>query len=117
MPAQVVVALDDLAFANQTVAELAAQKYEAVALSNPLAALDALEGAIRVEVLITCTEHAEGQPNGVSLALMARSKCQDVKVIFVGTPDQAPYTEGLGTFLTSPTTVDEVVETTVRLLS
>jgi PleD family two-component response regulator len=100
MPAQVVVALDDLAFANQTVAELAAQKYEAVALSNPLAALDALEGAIRVEVLITCTEHAEGQPNGVSLALMARSKCQDVKVIFVGTPDQAPYTEGLGTFLT-----------------
>jgi hypothetical protein len=117
MPAQVVVALDDLAFANQAVAELAARKYEAVALSNPLLALDTLEAAIRVEVLITCTIHAEGQPNGVSLALMARSKRRDVKVIFVGTPDQAPYTEGLGTFLTSPTTVEKVVETAVRLLT
>jgi hypothetical protein len=48
---------------------------------------------------------------------MARSKRRDVKVIFVGTPDQASYTEGLGTFLTSPTTAEEVVETTVRLLS
>jgi hypothetical protein len=48
---------------------------------------------------------------------MARSKRRDVKVIFVGTSEQAPYTEGLGTFLTSPTTVDEVVETAVHLLS
>jgi hypothetical protein len=58
MPAQVVVALDDLAFANQAVAELAARRYEAIALPSPLAALDALEGAIRVEVLIPalCTE-------------------------------------------------------------
>jgi PleD family two-component response regulator len=117
MPAQVIVVLDDLAFANQAVAELTARKYEAVALSNPLAALDALENAVRIELLITCTVHAEGQPNGVSLALMARSKRRDVKVIFVGTSEQAPYTEGLGTFLTSPTTVDEVVETTVHLLS
>lgn len=117
MPTQVIVALDDLAFANQAVAELTARKYEAAALPNPLVALDALKSAARVELLITSTIHAEGQPNGVSLALMARSKRRDVKVIFVGTHDQAPYTEGLGTFLTSPTTVEEVVETAVRLLS
>jgi PleD family two-component response regulator len=117
MPAKVVVVLDDLAFANQTVEKLTVQNYETIALPSPLAALDALENAARVEVLITCTVHAEGQPNGVSLALMARSKRRDVKVIFVGTPDQAPYTKGLGTFLTSPTTVEEVVETTVRLLT
>jgi DNA-binding NtrC family response regulator len=117
MPAQVVVVLDDMALANQAVEELTAQNYEAIALPSPLVALDALESADQVEVLITGTGHAEGQPNGVSLALMARSKRRDVKVIFVGTPDQAPYTEGLGTFLTSPTTVKEVVETTVRLLS
>jgi hypothetical protein len=117
MPAKVVVVLNDLAFANRAVETLAIQNYEAITLPSPLAALKALKNAARVELLITSTEHAEGQPNGVSLALMARSKCQDVKVIFVGTPDQAPYTEGLGTFLTSPTTVEEVVETTVRLLS
>jgi uncharacterized protein YigA (DUF484 family) len=117
MPARVVVVLDDLDFANQAVEELAAQKCEAIALPSPLAALDALERAARVEVLITCTAHAEGQPNGVSLALMARSKRRDVEVIFVGAPDQAHYTEGLGTFLTSPVTVEEVVETAVRLLA
>jgi hypothetical protein len=117
MPAQVVVTLDDLSFANQAVAELAARKYDAIALPSPLAALDALERAARVELLITCTVHAAGQPNGVSLALMARSRRRDVKVIFVGTPDQAPHAEGLGTFLTSPITVEEVVKTAERLLA
>jgi PleD family two-component response regulator len=117
MPAQVVVVLDDLAFANQAVEALAARKYEAIALPTPLAALDALESAVRVEVLITCTAQAEGQPNGVSLALMARSRRRDVKVIFVGAPEQARYTDGLGTFLVSPTTVEVVVETAVRLLT
>jgi hypothetical protein len=117
MPAQIVVVLDDLAFANQAVEELAARSYEAVALPNPMAALDALDSAARVELMITCIIHAEGQPNGVSLALMAREKRRDVKVIFVGTPEQARYTEGLGTFLTSPTTAEAVVETAVSLLT
>ena len=117
MPAQVVVVLDDLEFADQAVEELAAQNYEAIALPDPLAALDALESAVRVDLLITCTIHAEGQPNGVSLALMAKAKRRDVKVIFVGTPEQACYTEGLGTFLTSPVTVEVVVETAVSLLT
>jgi hypothetical protein len=117
MPAQVVVVLDDLDFAAQAVGGLAAQNYEAIALPDPLAALDALESPVRVEVLITCTIHAEGQPNGVSLALMARSKRPDVKIIFVGTPEQARYTDGLGTFLVSPTTVETMVETAVSLLT
>jgi DNA-binding NtrC family response regulator len=117
MPARVVLVLDDLDFANQAVEALAARKYEAIALPNPLAALDALEGAARVELLITCTIHAEGQPNGVSLALMARSKRRNVKVIFVGTPEQARHTEGLGAFLASPITVETIVETAVRLLT
>jgi hypothetical protein len=116
-PAQVVVVLDDLDFADQTVKKLAARKYKAIALPSPLAALDALEGAVGVEVLITCTVHVEGQPNGVSLALMARSKHRNVKVVFVGTPEQARHTERLGTFLTSPITVEEVVETAVRVLT
>jgi PleD family two-component response regulator len=117
MPAQVVVVLDDLSFANQVVEELSAESYEAVAMPGPLAALDALESVVRMEVLITCPIHAEGQPNGVSLALMARAKRRDVKVIFVGTREQAQHTEGLGTFLTSPVTVEVVVETAVRLLT
>jgi PleD family two-component response regulator len=117
MPAQVVVVLDDLACASQTVEELAARNYEAIALPNPLAALDALKSAVRVELVITCTVHADGQPNGVSLALMARSKRRDVKVIFVGTGEQERHTEGLGTFLTSPVTVEEVVAAAVGLLA
>jgi anti-anti-sigma regulatory factor len=117
MPAQVVVVLDDLEFADQAVGGLVAQNYEAVALPDPLAALDALESPVRVEVLITCAMHGDGKPNGVSLALMARSKRRDVKVIFVGTSEQARHTEGLGTFLTSPTTVEAVVDTAVSLLT
>jgi hypothetical protein len=106
MPAQVVVVLDDLAFANQTVVLLAAQNYEAVAMPGPIAALDALQRPDRIEVLITCTDHGDGKPNGVSLALMARSKRRDGRVIFVGAHDDAHHTEGLVTFLPSPTTVD-----------
>ena len=117
MPAQVVVVLDDLSFANQVVEELATQNYKAVAMPGPLAALDALGNLDRIEVLITCTIHGKGEPNGVSLALMARAKRRDVRVIFVGTQEQARHTEGLGTFLTSPVTVEEVVETTARLLA
>jgi hypothetical protein len=48
---------------------------------------------------------------------MARSKRRDIKVIFDGMLGQAPYTAGLGTFLTSPTTVEAVVETAERLLA
>jgi DNA-binding NtrC family response regulator len=117
MPAQVVVVLDDLVFANQTVEALAAQHYEAIAMPGPIAALDALESPDRIEVLITCTLHGDGKPNGVSLALMARSKRRGVRVIFVGTAEQVRHTEGLGTFLESPITVEEVVETVVRLLT
>jgi DNA-binding NtrC family response regulator len=117
MPARVVVVLDDLAFAKQAAEELAAKNYGAVALADPIAALDALESAVRVEVLITCTDHGDGKPNGVSLALMTRSKRPNVKIVFVGTPEQAQHTEGLGTFLTSPITVEEVVEAAARLLT
>jgi PleD family two-component response regulator len=98
MPARVVVVLDDLDFANQTVEELAARKYEAIALPNPLTALEALERAARIELLITSAGRAEGQPHGVSLALMARSKRQDVKVVFVGAPEQARHTVGIVPF-------------------
>jgi hypothetical protein len=117
MPARVVVVLDDLAFANQAVGALASQNYDAIALPDPLAALDALESPVRIEVLITCTVHGEGKPNGVSLALMTRSKRPNVKIVFVGTQEQARHTEGLGTFLMSPTTVETVVETAIRLLA
>jgi PleD family two-component response regulator len=117
MPAQVVVVLDDLDFANQTVEELAARKYEAIALPNPLTALEALGRAARVELLITSAAHAEGQPHGVSLALMARSKRQNVKVVFIGAPEQARRTVGIGAFLMTPITVGTVVETAVRLLT
>ena len=54
-----------------------------------MAALDALENAQRVEVLITRVRFPPGKPNGIALALMARHKRPGIKVLFTARPEFA----------------------------
>ena len=86
-------------------------------LQNSMSALVALEAAQRVEVLITRVLFPEGLPNGVSLALMARLKRPEVKVLFVARPDTEEHTEGVGEFLPAPAKAADVVEIVGKMLA
>ena len=71
MPAQIVVVHDDQKFIERTVVALVDAGHEVVALASSMSAIEPLEAAQQIEVLITRVIFPEGQPNGVSLALMA----------------------------------------------
>jgi DNA-binding NtrC family response regulator len=115
MPARVVVVLGpDLS--EETAAALGKAGYEAAALADPMIALDALESAERVELLITRLDFGDGKPNGIALARMTRHKRPKIAVIFVGPADFARYSSGLGEYMESPSTVSDILESAKRLL-
>jgi hypothetical protein len=114
MPARVVVVLNEPEIAQEAVSALRAQGQEALALFDPMTALETLEGAERIEVLVTCLDFAPGKPNGIALGRMARLKRPGIRVLFVGPADLEKFAEGLGTFLPSPVTGPQVVEGVLR---
>ena len=117
MSARIVLAHDDPEFVHNTVPALRAAGYDVIAFADSMSALTALEAAHRVEVLITRVLFPEGQPNGVSLGLMARLKRPGLKVLYVARPDTQEHTEGLGEFLPWGVTAYEIVETVGKMLA
>ena len=75
-----------------------------------------LERTERLELLVTCLDFPPGKPNGIAFGRMARLKRPGIRVLFVGPADLEKHAEGLGTFLTSPVTVPQVVEGVLRML-
>ena len=116
MPARVVVVHDDPMFADPLAALLGAGQDVAL-FTDPMAALDALDTARTIEVLVTRVRFAPGQPNGIVLARMARIKRPGIRVLFVARPEFAGHTAGLGTFMAQPVSVADVAETVSRLLA
>jgi DNA-binding response OmpR family regulator len=116
MPARVVVVLDEPGFADETASALRAQGHDAFALVDPMTALELLERAERLELLVTCLDFAPGKPNGIALGRMARLKKPGIHVLFVGSADLEKHTEGLGTLLTFPVTVPQLVGGVLRML-
>lgn len=116
MPARIVVTMNEQDFAVATVAVLRDQGFDAVAIHDPMAAIDALEAASRIELLVTCLEFGENKPNGIALARMARFKRPGTKVLFVGDEVLAVHTDGVGDLLPSPVTVEQVVEKGVAMM-
>jgi DNA-binding NtrC family response regulator len=116
VPARVVVVHDEPKFSKQTVDALRLVGYEVAAFTDPMAALDALENAQRVEVLITRVRFPPGKPNGIALALMARHKRPGIKVLFTARPEFAQHAEGVGEFMPMPASPQELVASVGRLL-
>lgn len=110
MPARIVVAHDDPEFIESTVMALRAAGYDVVAFADSMSALNALEFAQLIEVLITRVLFREGQPNGVALGLMAQMKRPGIKVLFVASQDMEEHTEGVGEFLSASAPASEIVE-------
>lgn len=116
MPARVILVHDDSAFVSEAAAALHAAGIEVATFTDPMAALDAAEGARTVDLLITRIVFPPGKPNGVSLAQVTRNKRPDLKVLFVSLPEYVEHTKGLGPCLAMPLTVSDLMEAVHRLL-
>jgi len=116
MPAQIVVVLDEPDFSDRLVTRLGEAGHDALAVADPLRALDVLEDGSSTDVLVTSLDHANGKPNGIALALLARKRCPGIRVLFVGIGHMAHHAAGLGAFLAVPVTMSEVTEQIIQLL-
>jgi DNA-binding NtrC family response regulator len=116
MPARVVVVHSDPEFVERATAEIQRAGYEVAAFTDPMLALDSLEAARSVDVLVTDIPFASGKPHGISLAQMTRSKRPSVKVIFTAASEFVEYARGIGEFMPFPVSVPALVEGVGRLL-
>lgn len=110
MPARIVVVLNEQEIAEEAASALRARGQDALALFDPMTALEALEAAERIEVLVTSLDFPPGKPNGIALGRMARLKRPGIRVLFVGPADLEELAEGLGIFMPAPVTGPQVVE-------
>jgi DNA-binding NtrC family response regulator len=94
MPASVVVVHDDPAFLNAATVVLRDAGHDVAAFDDSMATLTALESAAHVEVLVTRVNFPEGKPNGVSLALVTRTKRPYLKVVFAAKPQHESSPKG-----------------------
>src|SRR5690349_20405247 len=102
MPAPVVVVHNDVEFRAKTTAAFREAAIEVEAFAGPLLALTAEERAQRAKILITRIDFPAGQPNGVSLALVMRSKNPVLKVIFATRQVFSHLALGIGEVLQGP---------------
>jgi hypothetical protein len=101
VPARVVAVLREHALANKTAEALINTAYDAVALRNSMTALQVLETARSIELLITSADFPGHQPNGLALARMTSRP--ELKVIFANGLDTKPYVVKDGIFIPTPT--------------
>ena len=117
MPALVLVAHDDAATRELAVAALNAAGVTAVGLHDPIAALDAIEGAFLVRVLVTRVDFGDGKLNGVALARMARVKRPRLKVLFLARPENREHAEAVGDCLPMPIDPHLLVDVVEKLFA
>lgn len=116
MPAQVVVVLRDGPLALKIAESLVKAGYDAIAMTDSMAALNALEAARDIELLITSAEFPDHRPNGLALARMTRRRRPELKVIFVNGADMKPHVEEEGIFIATPTSPEAVVAAAEELM-
>jgi DNA-binding NtrC family response regulator len=126
MPARVVMVHDETEFAAGVAAALRLTGNDVAVFADPMRALDALDAAQRIEVLITQIKFAPGKPNGVALARMAQTKRPGtrrpwtrrpwIKVLFTALPEFAEHAAGLGEFVAMPACVTDVAAAVDGLL-
>ena len=117
MPAHIVVVLREPMLAGKTVEALAKAGYNAIAMINSMAALEALEAAETVQLLITSADFPGRQPNGAALARMTRQRRPGLKVIFADGPELHPYVHQDGAFIPTPTTPDTIAELAEKMMT
>jgi DNA-binding NtrC family response regulator len=117
MPAPVVVVHDEDDMREQALGALRGAGHGVIGLSDPTAALNAIEATSRVRVVVTRVDFGAGKLNGVALARMLKVKRLGVKMVFVGLAEILQFADGLGACLPVPLDTEALVETVTRLLS
>jgi DNA-binding NtrC family response regulator len=114
--ARVVVVHNDPEFAAQVAATLTRAGHDVAVFADPMVALDALDTAQHVEVLVTQIRFAPAKPNGIALARMALIRRPWIKVLFTARPEFAEHAAGLGEFIAMPACVTDVAAAVDGLL-
>jgi len=117
MPARIVIVLDDTSLGDLAVEALEALGHEAMAIHDPMVALEVLESPQRIEMLVTSGDFAgRGKPNGLSLARMTRQKRPELKAVFLGPAALAGIVGQDGVHLATPTTASEIARTVAGMM-
>lgn len=106
----------DEQFTIAVASALAVRGHEVVTFAESMPAITALECDRRPDMLITRTQFATDNPNGVSLASMALMKCPGIKVLITGQPHHAEFAEGVGEFHPHPVDILRLVDAVERML-
>jgi hypothetical protein len=111
-----VIVLNDRILAEGVAALLKTAGEDATAFTSTTLALSALENAGSIEVLISGLEFPAGQPNGISLANLARARRPNIRIAFVGPEELAQYTAGLGQLISLPASAGKLAGVALALL-
>jgi DNA-binding NtrC family response regulator len=118
MPAPVVLVHDDRDFLGSAESALRAAGIEVATFSSSLAALEALEQASVAKVLVTRDNFAaRGDPNGISLVLVARRRRPALKAVILCGPEAVQFGAGVGSILEEPVAPAEIVAVVTTLLA
>ena len=116
MTARIFIVHVDPTFSQEARSSLEAAGHTVATYDDPMAALDALESAHQIGLLITRANFGPRRLNGIALARMVRHKRPAIRVLFTASPEYESDADGLGEFLPAPFHVDDVVEVAERLL-
>ena len=117
MCARIVVVINDPGLTDATAAALDAAGFEATALHTSMAALQNLEKAQHVELLVASADFPTGHLNGIALTRMMKLRRPHMKAVLIGNADLAPFIDGLGTFIPAPASAVEIAETVRDLMA
>ena len=104
---------DDRGFLVPLATALRCVGYTVTACDNGMSAWDDLNRNC-VDLLITQIQFPFPQPDGIALALKARSIQRDLRVVFMASTELCPHPGELGTCLTSPFSVAQVMDAVVN---
>ena len=92
--------------------------HEAIVFDDPMTALDALDGGIGPDLLITRANFDKGQDHGgATLARMVKLKCPACAVLFIALPENRPHVADAGEFLPLPVNREALIAAMERLLA
>jgi DNA-binding NtrC family response regulator len=117
MPAPVLVVHNEFDTRELALTALRGAGREAAGFADPMIALDAIETASSVCLLVTGVDFGQGKINGVALARMMKVKRLGLQAVFVASLEDHPHTEGVGDFLPTPLDPQALVDVVGHLLT
>jgi DNA-binding NtrC family response regulator len=109
----ILVAHDDRGFLASLATTLRSVGHKVTACDNAMSAWDDLNRN-SINLLVTRLQFPYPQPDGVALALKARSIEHDLRVLFIEAAEFRSHAGGLGTYLTSPVSVAQVMDAVAK---